>query len=257
MGRPEEFELVALKEMPAAGLDPKDISHVFLGHYHWDHIGGVNLIQDIVPDAKVVMGEPDAAILRRAREALLAGTSPPEPKAILSRNSRPENPEEARQLKAQRLEAMPEKVDIVVSPAPGLTTGSRIIKTGDTTSVVAVLDPGHTPGQMSVIVPVEHQGKIRQLLVMSGNDEPSQAGQYALSMDYLRSVAADVGADTLINTHAYQSAMFYHLRQIAANPDGPNPFLMGAVGVDRFLGIFASCQRAVRHRLADGTWLAF
>ncbi|WP_323800150.1 MBL fold metallo-hydrolase [Parasphingorhabdus sp.] len=257
MGRPEEFDLVALKEMPTAGLDPRDITHIFIGHYHWDHIGGANLIQEIAPNAKIVMGAPDAEILQRARGALLADKMPIEVKAILSRNAEPETPEEAAKLRAARLKAMPEKIDILISPTPGLTTGSRIIKTGKTTEVVAVLDPGHTPGQMSVIVPVRHEGNIHHLLVMSGNDEPSAAKQYALSMDYLRSVAADSGADTLINTHAYQSAMFYHLRQIAANPHGPNPFMMGADGVDRFLGIFANCQRAIRHRLADGTWLAF
>jgi glyoxylase-like metal-dependent hydrolase (beta-lactamase superfamily II) len=257
MGRPEEFELVTLKEIPTAGLDPGDITHIFLGHYHWDHIGGANLIQEIAPNAKIVMGGPDAEILQRARDALLAGEMPSEVKATLSRDAQPKTPEQAVELRAARLKAMPEKIDILVSPAPGLTTGSQIIKTGETTEVVAVLDPGHTPGQMSVIVPVQHKGTVRHLLVMSGNDEPSAAKQYALSMDYLRSVAADRGADTLINTHAYQSAMFYHLRQIAANPDGPNPFMMGVDGVDRFLGIFANCQRAIKHRLADRTWLAF
>jgi hypothetical protein len=27
--------------------------------------------------------------------------------------------------------------------------------------------------------------------------------------------------------------------------------------VDRYLGVFADCQRAVRERLADGTWQAW
>jgi hypothetical protein len=110
---------------------------------------------------------------------------------------------------------------------------------------------------MSVIIPVNHQGTTHQLLVISGNDNPEEAAQYAVSMDYLRSIAAQVGADVLINTHGYQSAMFYHLRRLQADPTADNPFAMGRAGVGRFLGVFAECQRATHHRLKDGTWLAF
>jgi len=260
MRTPEDFERVVLSEMPAAGLDPRNITYVFLGHYHGDHIGGANLIHEIAPEATVVMGEPDAQIIDSARTALLANEMPEgylERKAVLSRNAQPETPEEAAELLAARLRAIPENVDILVRAEPGLKTGSLRIRTGPSTEVVAVLNPGHTPGQMSVIVPVQHQGATRMLVVMSGNDNPAEAAQYALSMDYLRSVSGQLGADTLINTHGYQSAMFYHLRQLKADPASPNPFMMGPGGVDRFIGIFAECQRATDNRLKDGTWLAF
>lgn len=260
MGKPEDFEMVVLSEMPAAGLDPKDISYVFLGHHHWDHIGGVNLIHEFAPEAKVVMGEPDAQIIDRARQALLTNKMPDndiDKKAIFVWNAKPETSAALAKLYADRLRTIPDKIDILVKAEPGLKTGSLKLRTGPKTEVVAVLTPGHTPGQMSVIVPVEHQGVMRNLLVMSGNDNPDEAARYAASMDYLRSVAAQVGADTLINTHAYQSAMFYHLRQLKADPSGPNPFVMGNDGVGRFIGIFAECQRAMDNRLKDGTWQGF
>lgn len=256
MTTPEEFEQVVLNEMPAAELDPADIRYVFLGHMHADHTGGANVIQRLAPNAKVVMGAPDAAIVDQAREALRAGGTPPDGATVRWR-TRPTDPAEAAALHETRLRSIPNRIDIRVQPEPGLTTGWARIRIGASTEVVAVLNPGHTPGQMSVIIPVEHQGATHQLLVMSGNDNPDEAAQYALSMDYLRSIAAQVGADTLINTHGYQSAMFYHLRQLQADPAAANPFLMGANGVDRFLGIFADCQRATHQRLEDGTWLAF
>jgi glyoxylase-like metal-dependent hydrolase (beta-lactamase superfamily II) len=256
MTTPEEFEQVVLIEMPAAGLDPAAIGYIFLGHMHADHTGGANIIQSLAPNAKVVMGAPDAAIVDQAREALRAGSTPPDGATVRWR-TRPTDPAEAVALHETRLRSIPNRIDVRVQPEPGLTTGSARIRVGPSTEVVAVLNPGHTPGQMSVIIPVEHQGGTNQLLVMSGNDNPDEAAQYALSMDYLRSIAAQVGADTLINTHGYQSAMFYHLRQLQADPSAANPFLMGANGVDRFLGIFADCQRATHQRLEDGTWLAF
>jgi len=260
MGRPEDFERVVLSEMPAAGLDPTDITHVFIGHYHWDHTGGVNRIREVSPDVQVIIGGPDARLIETARTALLDGEMPSDPlarKAVLARNERPETPEGAADLNALRLEAIPERFDVLVEADAGLETGVLIVPVAPDTDVTAVLNPGHTPGQMSVILPVEHRGEMHNLLVISGNDNPDEAAQYAMSMDYLRSVAAQRGADVLINTHGYQSAMFYHLRQLIEDPDGPNPFVMGTDGVDHFLGIFANCQRATFNRLQDGTWDAF
>jgi glyoxylase-like metal-dependent hydrolase (beta-lactamase superfamily II) len=256
MTTPEEFEQVVLNEMPAAGLDPADIRYIFLGHMHADHTGGANVLQRIAPNAKVVMGAPDADIVDKAREALRKGETPP-PGATVRWRAHPADPAEAAALHDTRLRSIPNRIDIRVPADPGLTTGSMRLRVGRSTEVVAVLAPGHTPGQMSVIIPVNHQGTTRQLLVISGNDNPEEADQYAVSMDYLRSIAAQVGADVLINTHGYQSAMFHHLRRLQADPAAHNPFAMGRAGVDRFLGVFAECQRATHQRLKDGTWLGF
>lgn len=256
MTSPEEFERYVLREMPAAGLDPKEITYVFLGHFHNDHTGGANTIRRLAPNARIVMGEPDARIIDVARADLLNGREP-DRSASFARGARPTTPEGLLALRDSRLRALPELVDIRVAAQPGLKTGAMPIRVGPRTEVMAVLNPGHTPGQMSVIVPVEHQGKTRKLLVFSGNDQPSEAAQYAISTDYLRSVAGAQGADVFINTHPYQSAIFYHLRRLKADPGAPNPLIMGTDGVDRFLAIFANCQRAVRQRLADGTWQAW
>jgi glyoxylase-like metal-dependent hydrolase (beta-lactamase superfamily II) len=253
---PEEFERYVLREMPAAGLDPKDITYVFLGHFHNDHTGGANLIRRLGPNARFVMGAPDARIIDVARADLLNGREP-ERSASFARGPRPTTPEGLAALRDKRLQALPDLVDIRVEAEPGQKTGSLPIRIGAHTEVVAVLDPGHTPGQISVIVPVEHQGKTHRLLVFSGNDQPSEAAQYAVSTDYLRAVAAAQGADVFINTHPYQSAIFYHLRRLKDDPAAPNPLIMGTAGVDRYLGVFADCQRAVRERLADGTWQAW
>jgi glyoxylase-like metal-dependent hydrolase (beta-lactamase superfamily II) len=256
MTSPEEFEQYVLREMPAAGLDPKDITYVFLGHFHNDHTGGANTIRRLAPNARFVMGEPDARIVDIARADLLNGREP-ERSASIVRGERPTTPDGLAALRDKRLRGIPDLVDIRIEAQPGLKTGSRLIRVGPHTEVMVVLNPGHTPGQISVIVPVEHQGKIHKLLVFSGNDQPSEAAQYAISTDYLRSVAAAEGADVFINTHPYQSAIFYHLRRLKADPGAPNPLIMGTSGVDRYLAIFANCQRAVRERLANGTWQAW
>lgn len=250
---PDEFERV-LHEMPAAGLDPGDIKFVFIGHSHNDHLAGVNAILKAAPQAKVVAGEPDRQLILRSRAALVVGPPYTEKGAFYRRNHEPKTKEEIARYHAIQLRAVPERVDIGIAEQPGLKTGIRSIRVGRSTDVLAVLAPGHTDGQTHYIVPVQHRGGIHKLLVWSGNDQVSNARQYAISVDYVRSVAAAAGADALINTHGYQSAFFHHVRRAHADPAGPNPILMGADGVDRYLGIFADCQRAMRHRLKDGTW---
>lgn len=120
-----------------------------------------------------------------------------------------------------------------------------------------MLAPGHTPGQMHVILPVVHQGQSRKLFVWSGNDQPDQADQYALSTDFVGGLAFKESAEAFINTHAYQGAMYAQIRNVAKNPAGPNYLVMGKQGVQRYMGIFASCQRAIAERLRDGTWKVF
>ncbi|MGP4006916.1 MBL fold metallo-hydrolase [Streptomyces sp. 4N124] len=73
---PQDMHTQFLDQAAAAGLDPRDIRYVFLGHHHVDHVGGANLIRDAhAPRAKFVMGQPDAAIIAASRAS--TGTSTP------------------------------------------------------------------------------------------------------------------------------------------------------------------------------------
>jgi glyoxylase-like metal-dependent hydrolase (beta-lactamase superfamily II) len=252
LSSPQDMQTQALDQMEAAGLDPADIKFIVMGHQHFDHIGGANLIRSkFAPNAKFVMGGPDARSVAQMREDVLAGKplrfAPPVAAST---------PAEMEARKQGWLLGIPDRIDIAVNELPGLTTGIQTIEVGPSTEFVAMLTPGHTVGQLSAIVPVKHKGKIHNLLVWSGNDRIEQADQYAISSDFIRGVALRMKADAFINTHAYQGAIFHHLRALKANPGAPNPMLMGVDGVQRMVGVFADCQRAGAKRLADGTWKA-
>lgn len=242
---PEDMQKQVLDEMPAAGLKPENIKYIFIGHEHGDHYGGVDLVkQKHAPNVKVVATRIAADTIKaarvRAENRAYTGT-----------------PAEQAAAKAKALLAIPEKIDILIDANSGLTTGMQRIPLADKVEAVAMLAPGHTPGQMHVIIPVSHQGQTRKLFVWSGNDQPDQADQYALSTDFVGGIAFKEGAEAFINTHAYQGAIFANLRAIKANPSAPNHLLMGKQGVQRYMGIFSNCQRAMAERLRDGTWKVF
>jgi hypothetical protein len=185
------------------------------------------------------VGQPDAAVIAQQR-------------ADLKKHRDDYTKEEY----LARLARIPSHIDIEVEAYPGHTVGMRQIRVGRRTTAVAVLAPGHTIGQMCVIVPVAHQGKTHKLVVWSGNDNIEAAAQYAVSADFVQGIAGQEGADAFINTHAYQGAVYSHLRALKADPAAPNPLLMGTAGVQRHIEIFGNAHRALAQRLIDGTWKA-
>ncbi|WP_416979750.1 MBL fold metallo-hydrolase [Streptomyces sp. T028] len=237
---PDDMRTQFLDQAAAAGLDPRDIRYVFLGHAHPDHVGGANLIRRAyAPRATFVMGQPDAAVVAAQR-------------ADLKKRRDEYTDEEYR----ARLARLPDRIDIEVEAYPGHTVGMKRIRIGRRATAVAMLAPGHTVGQMHVIVPVVHQGETHRLLVWSGNDNIEAASQYAVSADFVQGLAGQEGADVFLNTHAYQGAAYSHLRALKADPSAANPLLMGRAGVQRQLEIFGNAHRALAQRLVDGTWKA-
>ena len=239
-----DMQRQVLDQMAAAGLDVTKVKYIFIGHEHGDHYGGVDLVKQKAPGAIVVStkiaADTIAAARSRAETRVYTGT-----------------PTEQAAAKASALLNIPARIDIQIDAAAGLTTGIRRIPLATNVEAVAMLAPGHTPGQMHVILPVVHRGVTRKLFVWSGNDQPSQADQYALSTDFVGALAFNEGADAFINTHSYQGAMFAQIRKLVADPASPNALLMGKQGVQRYMGIFANCQRSMAERLRDGTWKTF
>ncbi|HUD92938.1 MBL fold metallo-hydrolase [Sphingobium sp.] len=249
---PDDMQGQLLDQMAKAGLDPREVKYIFMGHWHPDHIGGANLIRTkFAPLAKFVMGGPDADMVMKIRAGVKNGQAMRFGPPIEART-----PAQIEARKQKWLLAIPDRIDIRIGAYPGSLNGAQRIRVGPKTEVFAMLTPGHTDGQMTMIVPVVHGGSTHKLLVWSGNDRIERAADYAISSDFVAAMALREGADAFINTHAYQGAVFSHLRRLKADPQAPNPLLMGVEGVQRYAGVFAACQRAEAQRLKDGTWKA-
>lgn len=229
-----------IDQMKVAGLDPARVTHIFIGHEHLDHYGGVELVRP-APNAKVIASAPAARTIANARARAESRTS----------TGTPQQQAAAREA---ALLNVPSKIDVTIAAYEGYDMGMQRVNVATNTDVVAMLAPGHTPGQLNVVVPVVHQGKTRKLLIWSGNDNIDAADQYAASTDFVQGIAFKEGTDSFINTHGYQGAIFGHLRKLHANLSGPNPLLMGVEGIQRYFSIYSNCQRAEAQRLRDGTW---
>lgn len=143
---PKDTQAQLLDQMPAAGLDPSKITHIFIGHQHGDHLGGINLIRDEhAPEAKVIAGQFDAEDIRELRASIEAGTGP-RPRGL------PENAteEQIKEATAAQLYAVPETIDIEVPALAGTNLGLLELNANGT-EVVVSMNPGHTAGQISAI----------------------------------------------------------------------------------------------------------
>lgn len=248
----EDMQSLGIDQMKAAGLDPAQIRYIFIGHEHVDHIGGINLILDrYAPGAKIVASAVAADAIQRQRASIEDGTATPR---LFGRP--PATPLSPEEIKRRVLDGLPKHIDIRVDAFPGMNVGLRKVDVGGGIEVTAMFAPGHTLGQMHAIVPVTIAGKPEKLLVWSGNDAFERADIYAASTDFVRSVAMTESAGAFLNTHAYQGAAFHFLRRLHDDPKAANPMAMGRDGVQRYLGVFAECQRAQWRRAQDGTWLA-
>lgn len=246
-----DMQSQGIDQMKAAGLDPSAIRYIFIGHEHPDHYGGINLIlENYAPGAKIVATDIAASAILEMREGIAAGSIAPR---LFGRPTVGLTPD---QVKALALDGIPARIDVRVSSAPDMPVGTRRFDLGGGTSVLAIQMPGHTKGQMQLVVPVEYKGKNEKILLWSGNDNFDFAAGYAASTDFVRAVARWEGVSAFINTHGYQGAAFSHLRDLKRNPSEPNPFVMGVEGVQRILGVYGECQRAQAARKAEGSWLA-
>lgn len=248
----EDMQSQGIDQMKVVGLDPSTIRYVIIGHEHPDHYGGINLIlEKYAPDAKVVASEVAATAILNLRKGIESGSAQPR---LFGRP--PAKKLTPAQVKARALDGIPTRIDMRVGSAPDMPVGLQRIDLGGGTSLLAIQMPGHTPGQMQLIAPARYKGKSEKILLWSGNDNFAFAAGYAASTDFVRAVARWEGASAFINTHAYQGTEFAQLRALKRDGAGPNPFVMGTEGVQRFLGVFAECQRAQAARRAEGSWLA-
>jgi len=127
---------------------------------------------------------------------------------------------------------------------------------GDTT-VTVVATPGHTPGTLSYIFPVKHEGQTVMVAYSGGTltgafgTDAARWDEYVASQRKIAKAAADANATVMLSNHSEYDGAYTRARLIAAKREiGENhPFIVGADGVQRYFTVMAECALASKLRV--------
>ena len=150
--------------------------------------------------------------------------------------------------KSTRLsDAIKPKRDIVVADGEKLTLGD--------TALSINLTPGHTPGTISLLIPVKDGGRPHLAATWGGtgfNFELTEANfqTYINSAARYHDVVVKSGADILLSNHTIYDGSRTKLPAMATHKAGdPHPYMIGNDAVQRYVKVAEECARANLLRL--------
>jgi metallo-beta-lactamase class B len=198
------------------GLDPAQVKYVLITHAHTDHFGGAQYLSDKL-HAQLVMSGTDWDFFATQR-----------PSINPNRGSIP-------------------KRGISVRDGEKLTLGDTSIEIYET--------PPHTPGTISLIIPLR-DGNVRHVGALWGgnsfNFQPTEANftTYANSVARFARIAKKRGADVQLSNHPnFDEALEKIAKLKARGPGQPHPFVVGAQTEARIFTVQSECALANRARL--------
>ncbi len=130
-------------------------------------------------------------------------------------------------------------------PLPGVSVvDGQEVTLGDTT-VKLFLTPGHTPGTVSMLIPVTDNGTPHVAALWGGTGMQGSAAVYSESAARFRDIVTAAGADVILSTHPQidnsdVKLPLFKFRQ----PGDPNPYVVGAESVQNYLTVAYHCAAA-------------
>lgn len=126
---------------------------------------------------------------------------------------------------------------------------------GDTTMDI-VFTPGHSPGTLSYVFPVKHEGRTVMAAYSGGTltgafgTDGARWDEYVASQRRIAKAAADAGATIILSNHSEYDGAYTKARLIAAprQPGEDHPFIVGADAVQRYFTVMAECAQASKLR---------
>ena len=202
----EEVQRIIIAGYKKLGLDPAQMKYLVLTHGHNDHFGGAKYIQDTY-HPRVLMSGSDWDMVAKL----------PPPKA------------------GDRFGPVPAR-DMDITDGQKLTLGNA--------TLTFYITPGHTPGTVSMLVPVTDKGQPHLLSFWGGSAIPrsleptGQVGRmdagmlaYKESFERFFKLGEDAGVDGYIANHPYRDQTFIDgkndriAKELARKPGEPNTFI--------------------------------
>ena len=125
------------------------------------------------------------------------------------------------------------------------------------TTVDIIATPGHTPGTLSYIFPVQDQGKTITVAYSGGTltgafgTNGAKWDEYIASQKKIAKAAADAGASVILSNHSEYDGAYTKARLVGMKREvgEENPFVVGAGGVQRYFTVMTECAQASKLRL--------
>ncbi len=211
MNNTGDVEHVIFPNMRNVGLDPAQIKVLIISHGHGDHYGGSqDVIQKYHPRIYMSAADYDFAVKDYAAK-LAAG------------NPQHYGPPPAR--------------DRIVMDGGTVTLGNETIKT--------YITPGHTPGSLAMLIPVKDHGSPKLLAYYGGVTPPATPAMedaFTRSFTRMAAVIAQAKPDGFIAAHPNYDDAVFNIQKMRANPNIPNPFLIGTADIVRYSKIITECN---------------
>ncbi len=183
-----------------AGCDPRKIRYILHTHGHFDHCGTTAFLVSL-SGAKTFLGRGDAELLKERPELMLSEACPYSYLEVFA-------------------------PDVIIEDGDVITLGS--------TQVRCVATPGHTPGVLTFLIPLEENGETHLAGLYGGagvntlcREEITRFGTESWRDDFIPSLhkVRDEKVDIVLGNHTAQSRTLEKLAKRGMDPDGPNPFI--------------------------------
>ena len=118
------------------------------------------------------------------------------------------------------------------------------ITLGDET-ITLYLTPGHSPGTMSMLIPVKDHGTPHLAALWGGTGMQTTAEEYNRQAQRFRDIVTKAGADVMLSTHPQLDKSDVKLRLLEKRrPGDPHPYVVGNDVVRSYLTVATECSAA-------------